>query len=519
MFNTPLDGSPRDSYQAQERNGAEGERVTRPSQKHRGAYFTPDEVAATLIGWAVRSPRDRLLDPSCGDGQFIAGHRNSVGIEQDGHSAGEAMQRAPWALVHEGDFFAWAAETRERFECAAGNPPFIRYQTFKGAARERALGLCRRLGAHFSGLASSWAPFLVATASLLKPGGRMAFVVPAEIGHAPYAAPLLDYLVDNFERVQVVAVRRKLFPDLSEDCWLLYADGFGGCTAEIEFAALDSFDPTKCRRPPRAIAVPVDEWRVDWRRRLRPFLLSAAARELYREAARHPLARRFNEIANVGIGYVSGANDFFHLRPSEAERLGIPANLLHPAVRNGRALPPRRLTGSTIAKWQAADDPVMLLRLPKIPAMELPASVRRYLDSAAGHEAREAYKCRVREPWFSVPDVQTPDYFMSYMSGVSAGLVRNVGGATCTNSVHGVRVKNRSGMAAFLAAWDSSFMALSREVEGHPLGGGMLKLEPREAGQLLLAPSGALPANTAHELREAVGTMQRWRHYAEGDRV
>ena len=26
----------------------------------------------------------------------------------------------------------------------------------------------------------------------------MAFLVPAEIGHAPYAAPLLDYLVANF---------------------------------------------------------------------------------------------------------------------------------------------------------------------------------------------------------------------------------------------------------------------------------------------------------------------------------
>jgi adenine-specific DNA methylase len=491
--------------------------VTRPSQKHRGAFFTPDEVAATLTRWAIRSRCDRLLDPSCGDGQFIAGHRNSVGIEQDGNSASEAMQRAPWALIHEGDFFAWAAETTERFECAAGNPPFIRFQTFKGEARERALGLCRRLGVNFSGLASSWAPFLVATANLLKPGGRMAFVVPAEIGHAPYAAPLLNYLVDNFEQVQVIAVRRKLFPDLSEDCWLLYTEGFGARTGEIAFSALDHFNPAECRRPPRAIAVPVGEWRTDWRARLRPFLMSAAARELYREAARHPRARRFSDIAKVGIGYVSGANDFFHLRPSEVERLGIPAKLLHPAVRNGRALPARRLTSSTIAKWHAADDPVMLLRLPKIRPAELPASVRRYLDSSAGQAAREAYKCRVREPWYSVPDVQIPDYFMSYMSGISAGLVRNAGGATCTNSVHGVRVKDRSGMAAFLEAWDSSFMALSREIEGHPLGGGMLKLEPREAGQLLLAPAETLPANAADELRDAVATMRRWRHYSEAE--
>lgn len=518
MFNAPLDASLRNSYPVlgTERRG--GGAVTRPSRKHRGAYFTPDDVAAALIRWAIRSPRDRLLDPSCGDGRFIAGHRNSVGIEQDGHSAGEAMGRAPWALIHEGDFFTWASETTERFECAAGNPPFIRYQTFKGDLRERALGVCRRLGAHFSGLASSWAPFLVATASLLKPGGRMAFVVPAEIGHAPYAAPLLEYLVNNFEVVHVVAVRSKLFPDLSEDCWLLYADGFGGHTGEIRFTALDAFDPSEFRRPPRqAERISVGEWRAAWRLRLRPFLLPPAVRELYRLAADHPHARRFIDIASVGIGYVSGANDFFHLRPSDAERWGIPAKLLHPAVRNGRALPARRLTRSTIAKWQAADDPVMLLRLPKIRDSDLPAAVRNYLDSDRGREARHAYKCRVRDPWFSVPDVQTPDFFMSYMSGVSAGLVRNAGGATCTNSVHGVRVKDPGAMAEFLGAWESPFMALSREIEGHPLGGGMLKLEPREAGQLLLAPAELSPALAAREIGEGVRTMRRWRHYAEGE--
>jgi adenine-specific DNA-methyltransferase len=182
-------------------------------------------VVSTLLQWAVRNKEDRLIDPACGDGRFIAGHRNAVGIEQDVRVARFAMERAPWALVHEGDFFAWAAKTTERFDCAAGNPPFIRYQQFSGATRSRAIELCGRLGADFTGLTSSWAPFLAAAAGLLKPGGRLAFVVPSEIGHAPYAAPLLDYLVKKFELVQIVAIRKKFFPELSEDCWLLYAEG------------------------------------------------------------------------------------------------------------------------------------------------------------------------------------------------------------------------------------------------------------------------------------------------------
>jgi hypothetical protein len=56
--------------------------------------------------------------------------------------------------------------------------------------------------ADFTGLTSSWAPFLVGAAGLLRPGGRLAFVVSSEIGHAPYAAPLLDYLVERFAHVQ-----------------------------------------------------------------------------------------------------------------------------------------------------------------------------------------------------------------------------------------------------------------------------------------------------------------------------
>ncbi|MGY3346970.1 MULTISPECIES: Eco57I restriction-modification methylase domain-containing protein [unclassified Bradyrhizobium] len=479
-------------------------------RKISGAYYTPEAVVATLLNWAVRDQSDRLLDPSCGDGRFIAGHRNSVGIEQDPAAIGTAISRAPWALVHEGDLFAWAANTSERFECAAGNPPFIRYQTFKGAARERALELCKRLGANFSGLTSSWAPFLVATASLLKENGKMAFVVPAEIGHAPYAAPLLEYLIGNFRHVHVVAVKGKLFPDLSEDCWLLYADGFGGSTASILFSAVEQFRPSS--RPPRnAIRVSVSEWRTKWNRRLRPFLAHADARSLYEEIAFDPRSRRMGDVASVGIGYVSGANDFFHLRPSEAERHQIPSDLLHPSVRNGRALPEGTLTRAVVRKWEQQDEPMLLLRLSK--DQKLPTSVRRYLDTDAGHEAREAYKCRVRDPWFAVPDVQIPDFFLSYMSGRAASLVRNAAGCTCTNSLHAVRVRDKAAMATIVETWNTPFTQLSCEFEGHPLGGGMLKLEPREAAQIVVSAPNQAKLLSSAVIAEAVERMQRWRHY------
>jgi Type I restriction-modification system methyltransferase subunit len=479
------------------------------SQKHAGAYYTPANVVALLVGWAVQHEGERMLDPSCGDGRFLAGHRNSVGIEQDPLAARTAIANAPSALVHEGDFFAWAAHTSERFECAAGNPPFIRYQTFKGELRELALDYCASVGARFSGLASSWAPFLVATASLLMPGGRMAFVVPAEIGHAPYAIPLVEYLAKSFSTVHVVAVRKKLFPQLSEDCWLLYADGFGGATDSLRFSAYDTL-PKGSAPPKRFISVPLSEWRDRWNGRLRPFVLPASVRDLYDDIRRDGRSLALGELARIGIGYVSGANDFFHLRPSEARRLKIPDTFLQASVRNGRALPATRLTAKTVDAWRDADEQVLLLKLPK--SGKLPAGVSRYLDSPEAQMARLAFKCRTRDPWFSVPDVQIPDFFLTYMSGENASLVSNDAMCSCTNSVHSVRLYDRKNTALLTEAWDSPFTRLATEIEGHPLGGGMLKLEPREASRVSIT-SHALTNAQIRDLSEAKETMKAWRHY------
>lgn len=453
-----------------------------------------------------------MIDPSCGDGQFLALHRNCVGVEQNPVSAHQAIERAPGALVHEGDFFTWATETGERFECAAGNPPFIRYQTFKGEVRRRAIDLCLDLGVRFSGLASSWAPFIVATAGLLKRGGRMAFVVPAEIGHAPYAAPLLDYLVASFAHVQVVAVRQKLFPTLSEDCWLLYTEGFGGKATTLDLTIVDTFVPAKT--PPKpTLRIDLDEWRSVWNRRLRPYLLPSSLRRLYADALADPATRRLSDFASVGIGYISGDNDFFHLRPSEAKRLGIASAYLQPAIRNGRAMPDRQITKATVEAWKQNDEPMLLLRLRR--DQELPLAVRKYLDSQAGREARLGYKCRNRAPWYAVPDVQIPDFVMSYMSGRNANLISNAAGVSCTNSVHAIRIRDHALAANLLPSWSTPFVRLSCELEGHALGGGMLKLEPREAGRIMFHPKAKIVKTRDDELEDAITLLQRWRHYAE----
>jgi adenine-specific DNA-methyltransferase len=163
--------------------------------------------------------------------------------------------------------------------------------------------------------------------------------------------------------------------------------------------------------------------------------------------------------------------------------------------------------------WLDRDKPVLLLNLSR--ENELPDPVRRYLDSASGQRARETYKCSNRNPWYIVPDVRAPDAFLTYMSGVSASVVGNSAGCVCTNSVHALRLNGQASLEQVQRAWPHPLTQLSCELEGHPLGGGMLKLEPREAGKIRLPLTDlALNQSEREELTHAVRLMRRWRHYA-----
>ena len=51
-----------------------------------------------------------------------------------------------------------------------GNPPFVRYQAFAGAARAKGIAAALAQGVRLTALTSSWAPFVVhATSPSLLP--------------------------------------------------------------------------------------------------------------------------------------------------------------------------------------------------------------------------------------------------------------------------------------------------------------------------------------------------------------
>ncbi|MBN1347753.1 MAG: N-6 DNA methylase [Phycisphaerae bacterium] len=477
------------------------------SAKELGAYYTDAQIADFLLWWALRRPVDRVMDPSFGGGVFLRSAckrlkglggdpvRQVYGVELDCGVYGEISGRLKDEFgvssrnLVQSDFFDLDVSKGHRMDVVVGNPPFIRYHRFHGNTRSKALKRAQSSGVMLNQLTSSWAPFLVHSAAHVQQGGRLAMVVPMELVQAAYAKPVLGHLKDSFGRVTLLTFRRKLFPDLSEDTLLVLAEDKGRGPARLLWRDLHSAGSlTEIRRRNH---LPIyGTRRIDaeelagGRLRFVELLLPARVRDLYASLVKEGLTRRLGEFADVGIGYVTGCNDFFHLSPAAAADYGIPSTYLRRAVRRARALRGVKLTLEDWHTAAAAGDAEYLLLVAR--PNGLPDSVRRYIESGERQGVQRAYKCRTRSPWFKVPHVYQPDAFLSYMSGTGPRLVSNDAGAVAPNTLHVVRIHPLSTLTgdSLATLWHTSLCRLSAEIEGHSLGGGMLKLEPTEAAQL-----------------------------------
>lgn len=477
-------------------------------RKELGAFYTPPEMARKLVRWALRSPADRVLDPSFGGLVFLgeaydrlrtlgatsAQARDQIfGGELDdiAHAAALADERfAPSGRrLLQGDFLCVEPDQElPMVDAVVGNPPYVRYQGFNGHGT-RGQDLAARAGVRLTRLASSWAPFVVHATAFVRNGGRLAQVLPAEILHAQYADAVLAFLRRSFASVTLVLFEQRVFPGALEEVVLLFADGRGrGPSAQvrvIDCVDLDAFDVDRfLAATPASTDVPAGADHG-----LLAQLLPVEARELYDELARSADVRPLGDLASVDIGAVTGANDFFLVRGDDGR---VPARFLRPAVSKAAHVRGARLTSADIRQLTATGKPMHILAVePKHPQDGL-ADLQQYLDFGRQGGIPERYKCRVRDPWWAVPLPKhgVPDALMTYCSSDHPRLVLNEAGALHTNTVHGVKMRNGADIAELVSGFINSLTLLSAELVGRSYGGGVLKLEPTEAEAVLIPTPG-----------------------------
>jgi len=498
---------------------------SRQLRKERGAFFTPQAIANYLADWAVAGEPDaKILDPTCGEAVFLlaAGKR----LKALGRDAGELDEQLFGVDLHESsldfaqgllenagldarlissDFFELNTPNQlgsrlPYVDAVIGNPPFVRYQMHSGDARIRSREAALRQGVRLSGLASSWAALLLHSCGFLKPKGRLAMVLPAELLTVGYAEPVRQWLKSRFEQVHLVLFDRLQFDDATEKVVLVLAKGEGGCDAFSLYYLDDADDLAKIRPMENLSVTPAASGK--WT----DLLLPNRQRQLFKQAT----SQHFSSLSTYGtpeLGTVTGSNAYFVLDEATRLKYGLVES---EHVR--KVCPPgtKHLKGLsfTLGQWSAlrdAGEKVWLLHpTTNDPSKEL----ERYLRLGVSIGVPDAYKCSVRTPWWRPPAVSPPDLFFTYMSHRYPRLIANTARTTFVNSMHGVRLvpnaPNVARQALPLLAFNSVTM-LGAEIFGRSYGGGVLKMEPREAGLLPVPHYSALEESWAILARDRQG--------------
>lgn len=461
-------------------------------QKTLGAFYTGQPAADRLVGWAICNSSESVLDPSCGDGVFVGAAYSRLrklgcnspdvcGVDISEDALSSARERVESARLVQEDFFNLTPSLLGTFDCIVGNPPFIRYQTFNGDKDSLGHKRAKEAGVNLPRLASSWAPFLVHASRFLHRGGRLAMVMPAELGHSMYAREVLRFLAGNFRHVAIEMFRNKLFEDLSQSTVLLFCEGYGEANRAFIVASSDGLNGNE-RQVANVDPTVIESGRF----RFTHYLVSKEVRSLYEGLAADRRVQKLGDVADVGIGYVTGANDFFHLSAEASQRLEIPKRFLRPCVLNLRGFKGLEYDQRYWREQRSKGEKVYLLALPPCPAGDLPTSVQAYLRYGELKGLRKRYKCRIRQFWHAVPHVRIADAFLSYMSGAQPLLVTNAANLVAPNTVHLLRFNPGCKPLSYVGSWKSSLTRLSCELKGHALGGGLFKLEPSEAGNVLV---------------------------------
>ncbi len=497
-----------------------------PGKKLRGAFFTPPAIAEFLARWAVHGdPSARVLDPTCGEAVFLLSATRQLralgcdasqldkqvfGVDVHRPSLDESMRllEAEGLDAHLVASDIFMLDTLEQLgsalppmDAVIGNPPFVRYQEHRGRDRQRASTAALRQGVRLSGLASSWAAVLIHACGFLQSSGRLAMVLPAELLTVHYAEPVRRWLRRRFAGVTLVMFEELQFEDALERVVLLLAHGTGGCDS-FTLVHVNSADDLAALHVGDTISVvPASEGK--WTN----LLLPLTDRQLYRRVVETSFIA-LSDYGNPELGTVTGANDFFAINEQTRERFQLTEDQV------ARICPPgsRHLKGTTFTKsdWRHLRDAGERVWLLHPDPSDRSDGLKRYIEYGRRSSVDQAYKCQVRSLWWRPPMVSPPDLFFTYMSHRYPRLVLNAAGVSFVNSMHGVRLRPevpRAVRAALPLLAFNSVTMLGAEIHGRAYGGGILKMEPKEAGML--------PVPALGHLLRAWETLSRERNHLD----
>ena len=526
-----------------------------PDKQHAyGQFETPVDVADLLLGFCLRSPDDRLLDPSCGNGAILtraalmqqwldpggASEAKLWGVELDPIVAAYAQEAVPEAHIIESNFFEMRPESDGLFDAIVGNPPYTRAEWI--GLTNVDLGVQRQIarqlsmfgegdetipspegrgadGQNLSKRAGLHAYFFIHGAQFLREGGRFGFVVPNSWLDVAYGERLKQYLLEHFKIIALIESSvERWFSQARVNTCLVILEKCG----DADLRAINEVKMVRVRRPLRNL-IPFKE---SDRRRL-PFLesfirpimsevnyegedkvvrgvmqqgLAPADKWGYLLRAPTVLLKRtqdfelhpFKSWVSVKRGYTTGANSFFYLNQETIDEWEIEKAYRRPLLKSFRHINRRIVTPEDCSLQILSVGPDVRLKGTKVGEYIL------WGESQGIHQRRT---CRGRQPRYCLPTQEEPALLLA--KGIWERHFAPVveGSILVDQQLYQIYLADGITLKAAAALLNSAWFELQLELQGRVnFGEGVLWLATYEIENLLLPDPRYIPSIQADEL-------------------
>lgn len=463
------------------------------AEKLRGGFYTPEPLAEFILKWGINgSTNSDILEPSCGDGVFIEQlrdlklkYKSVTAVELDPIEARkvEKIELKNKQVIND-DFHTYCNNTLQRFDLIVGNPPYIRYQFFDRQQQVEAGDIFIKAGLTYSKLTNAWVSFVVGSSLLLKEkGGKIGFVLPAEILQVSFALQLRKFIAQFYNKINIISFEKLVFPDIQQEVVLLLCEKNGSKEHNIEHielkdaSALKTLDTSKLKSPQKKIDFKSNKWTF--------YFLDQEEIDFLENIATKRNIPTLGQFANVEVGITTGSNDFFTVPLTTVEEYDL-HDYAKPMV--GRSVQVNSVI-FTEKDWQKnkfSKAKAHLLTFPDKKNLNQKNGAVKYIEYGESIGIHKGYKTGIRNDWFVVPSLKVSDALFIRRNNLYPRLIINQAEAYTTDTMHRVFVKKGTDIKALTSSYYNSLSLAFTEVSGRSHGGGVLELMPNEAEKVLL---------------------------------
>ena len=445
-----------------------------------GQFFTHPKVADFMVRWVANPKSRHVHDPAFGLGAFYtATSKYDVRLtasEIDSRVLNYWRNANPNRHIdisREDYLLSWG-KTFGNIVC---NPPYMRFQKFKN----RDLVFHRfeeELGIKLSGYTNSASAFLVKSLSELKPSGKLAYIMPLEFLNTGYGTLIKERLIDGAHLSAIISLdcEKDVFPDSITSVGIILYDAssrFSGVRFFIarSIESLDSIlDAGPVSEIPYSRLAPSDKWLTYFE----DDLISVSSQK----------STTLDYYGRFTRGIATGANEFFVLRPSDAEKLELEDSELTRIITRSSQIWKPFFTDNDHSVLIYSDEPSLLFSPNGRPSDK----GRDYIEFGEQQGFHRRFLTNSRTPWYKTEHRVPSPLLLGVFSRGKFKIVRNESSALNLTCFHGFQ-PNLSGINYI----DHIFLYLSSAVGQEIIslsmrryGDGLNKFEPNDMNSALV---------------------------------